>query len=66
MSANIMNTEERNQYVQEMESTKAKYYEEHSKNRFFKNSRQIRKTKKTIENKIKSWKPDKPTNTLKS
>ena len=41
MSANIMNTEERNQYVQEMESAKAKYYEEHSKNRFFKNSQKL-------------------------
>ena len=36
-----MNTEERNQYVQEMESAKTKYYEEHNKNRFFKNSQKL-------------------------
>jgi hypothetical protein len=41
MSANTMNTEEREQYVQEIESTKAKYYQEHNKNRFFKNSQKL-------------------------
>ena len=36
-----MNTEEREQYVQEIESTKVKYYQEHNKNRFFKNSQKL-------------------------
>jgi len=36
-----MNSQERNEYVEKMEETKQKYYEDHHKNLFFKNKQKI-------------------------